>query len=196
MAFAATEPCGQRLGVVPGDVDDRVVITLGKAGIAPGIARIAAFEGVAARAARGVVGRVVAIAACAVGFGFGAVARGLDEAAELPHGDFVLAQVEVVADAHRVHRRFVGERLEALAFKQGKVARQRFGVFGAAHGKAAGGNAHERHAQRVAPYGDVPGNRLLCRGGAGQQRKNAGEGGREIGHAASPEEAMAAWTAV
>src|SRR5690606_10580456 len=55
VAFGAAEPGGQRLGVVPGHVDDGVVVILGTAGVAPGVARVAPFEGIAADGGGGVV---------------------------------------------------------------------------------------------------------------------------------------------
>ena len=89
---------------MPGDVEDRVVVALGEARVAPGVARVAPLEGVAAGGAGRVIRRVIAVAAGTVCLGLGDMTGRLDEAAELPDRDLVLAQVEGPGDADPVDR--------------------------------------------------------------------------------------------
>ena len=148
-AFALGQPAGQGLGIVPGDVDHGVVVALRKARLGPAVAGVAPLKGVATRRAGGVVLGVVAVAARAVGHGFGLVARQLQKPAELPHRDLVPPQVKRLADAHWVHRGFIGQGREACGAQQRKRQGQLARSLVAAHPEAACGHWHKLHAERV-----------------------------------------------
>ena len=178
VALGGAEPGGQRMRVVPGDVDHRVVVALGEAGVAPGIARVAPLECVAARAGGGVVGRVVAVAARAVGLGLGHVAGGLHEAAELPHRDLRLPQVEGARDAHGMGGRLVGQLLKPPALQRRVGTGQRVDGLAAAHAEAARRDAHEGHAQRIHPEGRRGRLRLRRAGGQDKRQTDALQSGR------------------
>ncbi|MNT01070.1 hypothetical protein D3C72_1355220 [compost metagenome] len=154
-ALRLAQPGGQRLRVVPAHVDHRVVVALREARVAPRVARVTAFEGIAAPRGGGVVVGAPAVAAGAVGHRFGHMARSLEKAPELAHRHLVPAHPECPRDAHLVHRPFVGQLGEAFLGQLRVVARQRLGRLVAAHEEFAGRQSHEGHAQAVAFHGKV-----------------------------------------
>ncbi|MNV63499.1 hypothetical protein D3C71_1560970 [compost metagenome] len=152
MALGAAQPLRKRLGVVPGHVDNGVVVSLRKAGVAPRIARIAPLERIAPPRGGWVVVGVVAIAACAVSFGLRLMARGLQKPPELAHCYLVLTQIERAANAHLVCWSLVGQFGEAFGFQRRVGAGQRVGRLHSAHPEISRGHSHKRHAEAVGPH--------------------------------------------
>ncbi len=126
-----------------------MIVGLGKAGVKPGVLRVAPFESVAAHRLLRIVVAVVPVTTGAVAHGLGNVTGLLDEAAELADRHFGLAEVEIARDAHAMDGRLVTELEEALAVVLRIVGGQRVGRLIAAHHELAGGNANKRHVERV-----------------------------------------------
>ena len=149
LVFGLAEPACHGLCVVPGDVDDRVVVSLREARVAPAVAWVPAFE---LFAALGRVGRVlgaVAIPTRAVSNRLRHIARGLQELFELGHRHFSATQVKVFGNAHAVDWRLVAQIFQALVLHQRVVLLQRSNRFIATHQEFARWYTHEGHAQRV-----------------------------------------------
>jgi hypothetical protein len=122
-----------------------MLVAKSEAGIAPGIARIAAGEGVAA----GLALAVVAISARAVGDRFRHMARRGDEGRELAHRDLMLSEPEAARDANPMGRAFVGECADAAAINGGEGACECLVALRQAHREFARRQRNEAHAQCV-----------------------------------------------
>src|SRR5690606_40540293 len=122
-AFGLAQPLRHRHRVVPGDVDDGVIVALREARIPPRILRRAPVEGVAARALRRLVRGVVAVAASAVGDRLRDVPGSLDEAPELADRHLVLAELERPRHPEAVHRRLDVNLYEETELALGLLSR-------------------------------------------------------------------------
>lgn len=96
------QPCGQGLCIISGDVEHRMIVALGKAGILAAVLRVAPLEGVFALGLFRVIAGVVAIATRLVADGFGHIAGLRHESGKLANGDQVLPEIKRTGNAHLV----------------------------------------------------------------------------------------------